>query len=175
MMNNETQNYRLTPHYVPVVTSNIPTTVRMYDSPNNIIQENLLELSSPEEDHDDNKQIATTSLPIRTESVQNLRPKQSLDTKSQYSFELPIFSPQVMRAFETNNIESEWATLINELALWIFSIRSTPLVKGEYQAIGKTLYQHYPGIAKDGFRPWSYLCRCLTQKMRRLGRKHSRT
>jgi hypothetical protein len=170
MMNDEPLNYQLTPHYVPIVSSNIPTSVRIYNSSDGIIHENMLELSGSEEDHDDNNnQIATTSLPVRTS-----RSKKSSDIQYQYSFELPTLSQKVMRALETNNIKSEWPTFINELARWVLSIKPTPILKGEFQAIGQTIYKHYPCIARDGFRPWSYLCRCLTQKIRRLGKKHAK-
>jgi hypothetical protein len=66
-----------------------------------------------------------------------------------------------------HTIESEWRTLINELCDWILTKKQTYLKKGEFQAIGQTLYKKYPVIAKDGFRPWSHLCKCLTQTVRK--------
>jgi hypothetical protein len=116
---------------------------------------------------DDNVRTATTLLPIYDRILR--RPK--LNSPSAFAFrcpiQLPIFSAKVIKAFETHNITREWKTLMSELCDWILSIKQTRLQKCEYQAIGKNLYGEYPGIAKDGFRPWSYFCRSFTQNLRR--------
>ena len=126
--------------------------------------QNIYELSSSEEE-DDSVQTATTSLP-------SLLPIAQPTTVSNFQFtfpiELPVFSWRVTRAFETNNIDSEWSTLIDELAVWILSKKQTKLSKSEYQAVGRTVFKLYPNISKDGFRPWSRLCRCLTQRVRKM-------
>jgi hypothetical protein len=134
---------------------------------NTNIEENTLELSDTEEGDNDNVQTATTSLPGYDQSAPRRHVKVPLDPRFRYPVELPIFSPQVMSALETHNIESEWQTLIDELVQWIYSIKQTPLMKRDYQAIGQTVFKKYPCIAKDGFRPWSYLCKCITQKVRK--------
>lgn len=36
----------------------------------------------------------------------------------------------------------------------------------EYQAIGQTLYEKYPSIGTTGPKPWSFLCRSLSQRIR---------
>ena len=172
MVNDQPLNYQLTPHYVPIVQSNAPTPVRMYNSSDGLMHESVLELSGSEEDHEDHPQTATTSLPAHTKSIRAPRTKKTLsDIKYQYTYELPTFSPQVVHALETNNIQTQWAKFIYELALWVLSRRPVPKLKGEFQAIGQMIHKHYPCIGRDGFRPWSYMCRCLSQKLRRLAKK----
>jgi hypothetical protein len=139
----------------------------MYNHPNANIEENILELSSTEEDDHDSVQTATTSLPVSDRFAQHRRSKTPASIQFKFPVELPTLSGKVMRAFETNNIESEWQTLISELAQWVLSKKSTSIMKREYQAIGQTLFKQYPSIGRDGFRPWSHLCRCLTQKIRK--------
>jgi hypothetical protein len=134
----------------------------------------MLELSSSEDDDDDdNIQTATTSLPVGDRFDPHPHCKSSSNIQFKFPIELPTFSSRIMRAFETNNIESEWTILINELAFWVFSEKQTPIMKREYQAIGQTMFKRYPSIARDGFRPWSHLCKCLTEKIRRLRRKRA--
>ncbi len=36
----------------------------------------------------------------------------------------------------------------------------------EYRAIGQTLYEKYPTIGTAGPKPWSFLCRSLSQRIR---------
>ena len=36
----------------------------------------------------------------------------------------------------------------------------------EYRAIGQTLYEKYPNIGTAGPKPWSFLCRSLSQRIR---------
>jgi len=173
-IDNEPPNYQLTQQYIPLASSNIPSSMRIYNHPNTSIRENILELSSSEEnDDDDSVQTATTSLPVCDRFAQYYQSKTSSEIQLKFPVELPSFSSRVTRALETNNIEYEWHRLIAELTQWIFSTRQTPMMKREYQAIGQTLYKQYPCIGRDGFRPWSCLCRSLTQRIRRERKKRA--
>ncbi len=173
-MNDEPLNYQLTPHYVPIVQSNAPAPVRMYNSTDEVMHESVLELSGSEEDREDQAQTATTSLPARTQSTRAPRKKKPLaDIQYQCSYELPTFSSQVMHALETNTIQNVWSTFMYELAIWVLSRQPVPKLKGEFQAIGQMIYKQYPCVGRDGFRPWSYMCRCLSQKLRRIVKKQS--
>jgi hypothetical protein len=80
-----------------------------------------------------------------------------------------------VKALEIYAIESVWQTLIDELAQWILTKKQIGIQKGEFQAIGQTVYKLYPVIAKDGFRPWSYFCKCLTQTVRKERRRRGFT
>ncbi len=112
--------------------------------------------------NDDSLKLITTSLSVSDQFPRHSQPKTSITFKFRYPVELPIFSRQAMNAFGTNHTKSEWDTLIKEIVQWILSKELYILEKSEYQAIGKTLFKLYPNTARDGFRPWSYLCRCIT-------------
>ena len=84
-----------------------------------------------------------------------------------YPVELPPFSSKVMKAFETNTIDSEWQTLLDELTRWILAKKKFSICKRESQAIGQSLYSKYPMIGRDGYRPWSYLCTCIAANLRK--------
>lgn len=122
---------------------------------------------SSSENNDDNLRIVTTSLSDYDQFLNHSQPQRSVPFKFQYPVELPILSSKVVKDIETNNLETEWKTLIKELVPWILSKKLIPLQKKEFQAIGQTLYRLYPGIGRDGFRPWSHLCRCLSESLRK--------
>ena len=129
----------------------------------------VYELSSSEEESE-NVQIATTTLPIPTPGFQLSEPTNDIFV---YPVQLPILSWQVVKALESNDISTEWSTLVSELAVWIYNKKQTTLSKNEFHAIGRTIFTLYPCIAKDGFRPWSHLCRCVTKRIRRTKYRHS--
>ncbi|CAF3911764.1 unnamed protein product, partial [Rotaria sp. Silwood1] len=79
---------------------------------------------------------------------------------------LPCFSAKIKEALTTNTIHRQWATFINELARWVMSIKPCLREQHEYQAIGQTLYEKYPCIGTTGPKPWSFLCRGLSQRIR---------
>ncbi|CAF3755608.1 unnamed protein product [Rotaria socialis] len=79
---------------------------------------------------------------------------------------LPSFSANIIEALSTNTIHKQWATFINELARWVMSIKPCLREQHEYQAIGQTLYEKYPSIGTTGPKPWSFLCRSLSQRIR---------
>ncbi|CAF2135726.1 unnamed protein product [Rotaria magnacalcarata] len=79
---------------------------------------------------------------------------------------LPSFSANIVEALRTNTIHKQWATFINELARWVMSIKPCLREQHEYQAIGQTLYEKYPSIGTTGPKPWSFLCRSLSQRIR---------
>jgi hypothetical protein len=168
-MSNEPPNYPLSRHYIPIASSNVPILEGVYgDSYHNVV-ENMLDVNNPEERDDVESINATTSLPaVVTQSVPRRGQRGPSDIEFVYPVELPVFSSKVLKAFETNNINSEWTALIDELANWTVSKKETAMSKSEYQSIGRTVYKYYPSVGRDGFRPWSSLCRCLTQKVRKL-------
>lgn len=124
----------------------------------------IYELTSSE-DEMDTVQIATTSLPPSNQIPHSTETSNDIFV---FPVQLPTFSWPVLKALESNNISSEWTTLAHELALWIYSKKQKTLTKSEFQAVGRTVFTLYPCIAKDGFRPWSHLCRCITRQMRKL-------
>lgn len=144
----------------------------MYNCPYSYVEGNLIKLRSTNEEDDDsnvndiNVQIATTSLPVFVSSTQCRRSKKSADDVLTYPVKLPKFSPEVTKSLEGNNSDILWHAFINELAQWILTTKKTRLLRREYGAIGQALFKQYPSIGKDGFRPWSYLCKHLTRKLR---------
>ncbi|CAF2057077.1 unnamed protein product, partial [Rotaria magnacalcarata] len=76
-------------------------------------------------------------------------------------------SNKVIEVLETNSIDSEWKTLVNELVHWILTKKQTSLERREVQCVGETLFRQYPSIGKPGYRLWSCLCRSMTMKLRR--------
>jgi hypothetical protein len=79
---------------------------------------------------------------------------------------LPSFSANITEALKTNSIHKQWAPFINELARWVMSIKPCLREQHEYRAIGQTLYEKYPNIGTAGPKPWSFLCRSLSQRIR---------
>lgn len=79
---------------------------------------------------------------------------------------LPNFSANITHALQTNTIHKQWAAFINELARWVMSIKPCLREQHEYRAIGQTLYEKYPSIGTAGPKPWSFLCRSLSQRIR---------
>ncbi|CAF0783946.1 unnamed protein product [Rotaria sordida] len=79
---------------------------------------------------------------------------------------LPCFSANIIEALKTNTIHTHWTLFINELARWVMSIKPYLREQHEYQAIGQTLYEKYPSIGTTGPKPWSFLCRSLSQRIR---------
>jgi len=79
---------------------------------------------------------------------------------------LPSFSANITQALKTNTIHKQWAPFINELARWVMSIKPSLREQHEYRAIGQTLYEKYPNIGTAGPKPWSFLCRSLSQRIR---------
>ncbi len=79
---------------------------------------------------------------------------------------LPSFSANIIEALKTNTIHKQWAPFINELARWVMSIKPCLREQHEYRAIGQTLYEKYPNIGTAGPKPWSFLCRSLSQRIR---------
>lgn len=67
---------------------------------------------------------------------------------------------------KTNTIHKQWSPFINELARWVMSIKPCLREQHEYRAIGQTLYEKYPNIGTAGPKPWSFLCRSLSQRIR---------
>ncbi|CAF2335154.1 unnamed protein product [Rotaria sp. Silwood2] len=165
--NMESSNYHVREQYIPLPSSsNIPSSVRMYNHSNTDIQSPTFGENSPSNSNDSLKKIAV-SLPIYDGFIEDPQAKTSANFAFQYPVELPRFTQKVLTAFETNNIESEWKTLTNELVQWILSKKSTPLVRRECQVIGETLYKTYPSIGKNGYRPWSRICRSITRGLRK--------
>ena len=83
-----------------------------------------------------------------------------------YPSVLPNFSANITQALRTNTIHKQWAAFINELARWVMSIKPCLREQHEYRAIGQTLYEKYPSIGTAGPKPWSFLCRSLSQRIR---------
>lgn len=79
---------------------------------------------------------------------------------------LPSFSANITQALKTNTIHKQWAPFVNELARWVMSIKPCLREQHEYRAIGQTLYEMYPSIGTAGPKPWSFLCRSLSQRIR---------
>lgn len=79
---------------------------------------------------------------------------------------LPSFSSNISQALQNNTIHKQWAAFINELARWVMSIKPCLREQHEYRAIGQTLYEKYPNIGTAGPKPWSFLCRSLSQRIR---------
>ncbi|CAF1541599.1 unnamed protein product [Adineta ricciae] len=79
---------------------------------------------------------------------------------------LPSFSSNITHALQTNTIHKQWAAFINELARWVMAIKPCLREQHEYRAIGQTLYEKYPNIGTAGPKPWSFLCRSLSQRIR---------
>jgi hypothetical protein len=79
---------------------------------------------------------------------------------------LPSFSTNITEALKTNTIHKQWAPFINELARWVMSIKPCLREQHEYRAIGQSLYEKYPAIGTAGPKPWSFLCRSLSQRIR---------
>ncbi|UJR33826.1 hypothetical protein I4U23_021250 [Adineta vaga] len=109
--------------------------------------------------------LQTTATSSRIDKSHQL--KTSSNVTFRYPVELPLFSPKITEALENNTILNEWRAFIKELVNWILSRRSDLPNKSEYQAIGHSLFKVYPGIGRDGFRPWSHLCKCLTESLRK--------
>ncbi|CAF1263073.1 unnamed protein product [Adineta ricciae] len=134
--------------------------------------------ASCKEDSDDEFNIAENSssnlVDTPNTSITSLSTAASnnpTDYKFQYPVELPQFSAKVTKALEYNTIQDEWDTFMKELVCWILNKKKDFLIKAEYQAIGQTIYKCYPSIGKDGYRPWSYFCRILTDKLRKERRR----
>ncbi len=117
--------------------------------------------------NDDRLKLVTKSLSVVDQVPRHSQPKTSITFKFRYPVEFPIFSPEAMHAFGTNYTKNQWKTLIKEIVQWILAKEVYFLEKSEYQAIGKTLFELYPNIGRDGFQPWSYLCRCISMGLRR--------
>ncbi|CAF1242839.1 unnamed protein product [Adineta steineri] len=79
---------------------------------------------------------------------------------------LPSFSSNIIQALKTNTIHKQWAAFINELARWVMSIKPCLREQHEYRAIGQSLFEKYPNIGTAGPKPWSFLCRSLSQRIR---------
>ncbi|CAF1322298.1 unnamed protein product [Adineta ricciae] len=108
---------------------------------------------------------------ISTTSLSTVASNKPTEYKFQYPVELPQFSAKVTKALKDNTIQDEWDTFMKELVSWILNKKTDFLIKAEYQAIGQTIYKYYPSIGKDGYRPWSYFCKTLTDKLRKERRR----
>ncbi|CAF0734345.1 unnamed protein product [Rotaria sp. Silwood1] len=165
--NMESSNYHLREQYIPLPSSSsIPSSVRIYNHSSTDVQNPTFGENSSSNTGDSLKKIAV-ALPIYDAFMEDSQPKTSANFEFKYPLELPRFSQKVMTALETDNIDSQWKTLINELVQWISSKKSSPLVRRECQLIGETLFKKYPCIGKNGYRPWSRLCRCITRGLRK--------
>ncbi|CAF0724562.1 unnamed protein product [Rotaria sordida] len=163
----ESPNYHLREQYIPLPSSsNIPSSVRIYNHSNTDIQNPIFGENSSSNSNDSLRKIAV-SLPIYDAFIENSSPKSSANFEFKYPVELPRFSQKVTKAFEANDIETEWKTLIYELVQWILSTKANSLARRECQAIGETLFKKYPCIGKNGYRPWSRLCKCITRSLRK--------
>ena len=116
---------------------------------------NVFDIDATSDDgHNSNASSYTSDLPLSSDYIFT------------YPSILPNFSANIAEALKTNTIHKQWATFINELARWIMSIKPCLREQHEYQAIGQTLYEKYPSIGTTGPKPWSFLCRSLSQRIR---------
>ncbi|CAF1242858.1 unnamed protein product [Adineta steineri] len=161
IIDDEPTDYQLTQHYRPLSVSPLPSSPKrlssttVYDHFDDEIETSTVEDSSSE-NNDDNLRRATTSLPVYDQFAKQLRRRTNENFIFEYPVELPLFSSNVQKALEANNIQEEWSTLIKELAQWIGVKAKNPPKKCEYQAIGQTLFKLYPCTGRDGFRPCVY-------------------
>lgn len=119
---------------------------------------NLIDDAKLHEENDDDKKSNASSY------VSEL--SFSPDYVFTYPSILPSFSANISQALKTNTIHKQWAPFVNELARWVMSIKPCLREQHEYRAIGQTLYEKYPSIGTAGPKPWSFLCRSLSQRIR---------
>lgn len=116
----------------------------------------------------DNKKLTEDEDYDRNSNSSSYRSEHSISSDYVFTYPsiLPSFSANISQALKTNTIHKQWAPFVNELARWVMSIKPCLREQHEYRAIGQTLYEKYPSIGTAGPKPWSFLCRSLSQRIR---------
>ncbi|CAF0926131.1 unnamed protein product [Didymodactylos carnosus] len=72
-----------------------------------------------------------------------------------YPTALPEFSTGIKEAFKNETIQTRWSQLIGELAEYVMTINPTIRDPNEYRAIGRSVYEKYPLVGREGPKPWA--------------------